>query len=321
MQLIKIQINFSTTCWATVNVFIFHLIFFRQNSCFQCFAENYFTFHSLSNKTKPQLRDSLIQTELIYLLCPDKTDFPRISCLCPHLRECSTQPHSFKAEHSSCVWEKLLSWVCCFWGTETTLFHQHSSPSSHTLHTCQAATSFHTCFVQAGINTYWFCTCTKTQKLWCWGEWEKSLCAILCHLSNSTQHEGDDALLYTNNHLVCYFALPTLKSLTLSPKCHCCPPFRCCSSTINKWQEISWWKQLNILLRDFFFFLAIWVWEKSQRVLGEMQFASEFSCTKTAVSSVCTTHCMHTQKGLFISTYNVELCVKGQDEDLPCRLR
>lgn len=107
-------------------------------------------------------------------------------------------------------------------------------PAVHKLHTCQAPLSFHTCCVQAGINSYWFCTNTEVMVL----VGEKPVCSPLL-FTNSTQPEGEDALLYANNHLMCYFAFLTLKSLTLPPKCHCCSPFRCRSSTISNWKEIS----------------------------------------------------------------------------------
>lgn len=47
--------------------------------------------------------------------------------------------------------------------------------------------------------------------------------------------------------------------------------------------------------------------EKSQRVPGQMKFASEFNCIKkTAISSI------------YMYIQNMKLCAKGQGEDMSC---
>lgn len=140
----------------------------------------------------------------------------------------------------SCVWGKLRLWACCFWIAEVwpCFINTDLSPATHfTL----ARQPFH--FIPglcklASMPTD-FAPAQTTQKLWCWEEPEKSLCAVLCHLP--IQHNQREMMPCSTQmtHLMCDFVLLTLKSPTLPPKCHCCPPFRCHSSPINKWQEIS----------------------------------------------------------------------------------
>lgn len=156
--------------------------------------------------------------------------------------------------------------------------------------------------MQSGINTYWFCICTNnTEVMVLRRAREKPVCSPL-PFTNSTQPEGDDALLYSNDPFDVWLCSSDTK-ITHSP------PQNATAALLSgvilpllisgkrSANENAWTFYLET-----YFLLALWVWKKGQRVLGEIRFARELSCTKTAVSSICITRCMHTHKASFTST-------------------
>lgn len=158
-------------------MFIFHLIFFLQNACLQCFDRNYFTSHSLSNRTKPQLTDSLIQQHLFIYSALIKEIFQE-SAVCVCIPGSVLPNHTAPGQNTVPVCEGSSSSGCVVSEVQPYFVNTHLPPATHFR---LARQPFR--FIPAlCIDTYWFCTCTKTQKLWCWGEWEKRLCAVLCHL-------------------------------------------------------------------------------------------------------------------------------------------
>lgn len=189
--------------------------------------------------------------------------------------------------------------------------------SSHTFHTCHIALSFHTSFVQADINTYWFCICTHDTGFMYWrGQWEKSpFNGIPLLFTNSTQFKGDAAL----GTVLCKrpiwkpevsVALVFHTKVTLSPSTIPQTTVALLSCVIlsllingeRSANDDAW----TFYLKDLFF-LALWAWKKSHRALRQMKSASEFinSVKKTAVSRI------------YIYIHKMKLCVKGQGEDMP----